>query len=88
MILPNPTEPFVVYYDALLMDLRGVLMQNLQVVAYASRQLKVHERNYPTHDLGLVAVVFVLKLWRYYLFRSRFEVFSDHRSLKYIFDQK
>ncbi|KAI5409954.1 hypothetical protein KIW84_055424 [Lathyrus oleraceus] len=63
-------------------------MQNKQVVAYASRQLKVHERNYPTHDLELAAVVFVLKLWRHYLYGSRFEVFSDHKSLKYLFDQK
>ena len=63
-------------------------MQNRQVVAYASRQLKVHERNYPTHDLELAAVVFVLKLWRHYLFGSRFDVFSDHKSLKYLFDQK
>ena len=58
------------------------------MVAYASRQLKVHERNYPTHDLELAAVVFVLKLLRHYLFGSRFDVFSDHKSLKYLFDQK
>jgi hypothetical protein len=50
--------------------------------------LKVHERNYPTHDLELAAVVFVLKVWRHYLYGSRFEVFSDHKSLKYLFDQK
>src|SRR3954463_15098307 len=70
------------------MGLGGALMQNQQMVAYASRQLKVHERNYPTHDLELAAVVFVLKLWRHYLYGSRFEVFSDHKSLKYLFDQK
>src|SRR4051812_31340387 len=63
-------------------------MQNQQVVAYASRQLRVHERNYPTHDLELAAVVFLLKLWRHYLYGSRFEVFSHHKSLKYLFDQK
>ena len=63
-------------------------MQDGKVVAYASRQLRVHERNYPTHDLELAAVVFVLKIWRHYLYGSRFEVFSDHKSLKYIFDQK
>src|ERR1044072_36510 len=62
MILSNPTESFVVYYDASLMGLGGVLMQDRQVVDYASRQLKIHERNYPTHDLELAAVVFVLKL--------------------------
>ena len=63
-------------------------MQNRQVVAYALRQLKVHERNYPTHDLELAAVVFMLKLWKHYLFGSRFDVYSDHKSLKYLFDQK
>jgi hypothetical protein len=70
------------------MALGGVHMKNGQVVAYASRQLKVHEKNYPTHDLELAAVVFTLKIWRHYLFGSRFEVFSDHKSLKYFFDQK
>jgi len=62
-------------------------MQDNKVVAYASRQLKIHERNYPTHDLELATVVFVLKIWRHYLYGSRFEVFSDHKSLKYLFDQ-
>ena len=87
-ILPNPVEPFVVYCDASGLGLGGVLMQNDKVVAYASRQLRVHEKNYPTHDLELAAVVFVLKIWRHYLYGSRFEVFSDHKSLKYLFDQK
>jgi len=63
-------------------------MQNGHVVAYASRQLKTHERNYPTHDLELAIVVFALKMWRHYLFGSKFEVFSDHKSLKYLFSQK
>nr|KYP70150.1 Retrotransposable element Tf2 [Cajanus cajan] len=63
-------------------------MQNGRVVAYASRQLKTHERNYPTHDLELAAVVFALKIWRHYLYGARFNVFSDHKSLKYLFDQK
>jgi len=88
LILPNPKESFVVYCDARKMGLGGVLMQNRQVVAYASRQLKVHDKNYPTHDLELAAVVFVLKIWRHYLYGSKFEVFSDHKSLKYLFDQK
>src|ERR1044072_148843 len=70
------------------MELGGVSMQDKQVVAYASRQLKIHERNYPTPALELAAVVFVLKLWRHYLYGSRFEVFSDHKSLEYLFDQK
>lgn len=88
LILPNPEEPFVVYCDASKMGLGGVLMQNGKVVAYASRQLRIHEKNYPTYDLELAAVVFVLKIWRHYLYGSRFEVFSDHKSLKYLFDQK
>lgn len=57
-------------------------------MAYASRQLVFHERNYPTHDLELAIVVFVLKIWRHYLFGSIFEVFIIHKSLKYLFDQK
>jgi hypothetical protein len=81
LILPKPDEPFVVYCDASKLGLGDVLMQDGKVVAYASRQLRIHERNYPTRDLGLVAVVFVLKIWRHYLYGSRFEVFSDHKSL-------
>ena len=88
LVVPDPHEPFVVYCDASKMGLGGVLMQDGKVVAYASRQLKVHKRNYPTHDLELAAMVFVLKIWRHYLYGSRFEVFSDHKSLKYLFDQK
>ena len=63
-------------------------MQNGQVVAYASRQLKTYERNYPTHDLELASLVFTLKMWRHFLFGSKFEVFSDHKSLKNLFSQK
>ena len=63
-------------------------MQRRSVVAYASRQLKKHEVNYPTHDLELAAVVFALKLWRHYLYGARFKIFSDHQSLKYIFTQR
>jgi hypothetical protein len=77
-----------VYCDASKLGLGGVLMQDGKVVAYASRQLRIHERNYPTHDLELAAVVFVLKIWRHYLYGSGFEVFSDHKSLKYLSDQK
>jgi len=86
LILPKSGEAFVVYCDASKLGLGGVLMQNNKVVAYASRQLRIHERNYPTHDLELAAVVFVLQIWRHYLYGSRFEVFSDHKSLKYLFD--
>ncbi|XP_050890007.1 uncharacterized protein LOC127095346 [Lathyrus oleraceus] len=66
----------------------GVLMQDGKVVAYASRKLRIHEINYPTHDLELIAVVFMLKIWRHYLYGSIFEVFSDHKGLKYLFDQR
>ena len=58
------------------------------MVAYGSRQLKIHENNYPTHDLELAAVIFALKIWRHYLYGEKFEVFSDHKSLKYLFRQK
>ena len=75
LVLPNPGENFEVYCDASKMGLVGVLMQNGQVVVYASRQLKTHERNYPTHELELVAIVFALKMWRPYLFGSKFKVF-------------
>ncbi|GAU37549.1 hypothetical protein TSUD_369970 [Trifolium subterraneum] len=80
LILPDAKESFVMYCDASKLGLGGVLMQKGKVVAYASRQLKVHERNYPTHDLELAAVVFALKVWRHYLYGSRFEVFSDHKN--------
>ena len=88
LILPNLKESFVVYCDASKMGLSVVLMQNRQVVASASRQLKVHEKNYLTYDLELAEVVFMLKIWRHYLFGSNFEMLSDHKSLKYLFDQK
>ena len=63
-------------------------MQNDKVIAYASRKLKPHERNHPTHDLELAAVVFALKKWRHYLYGVTFEVFTDHKSFKYLFSQK
>ena len=63
-------------------------MQDSRVIAYASRQLKKHETNYPTHDLELVAVVFALKIWRHYLYGETCQVFTDYKSLKYLFTQK
>jgi hypothetical protein len=63
-------------------------MQNGKVVSYASHQLKHHERNYPTHDLELASVVHALKVWRHYLMGKHCDVFTDHKSLKYIFTQK
>ena len=60
-------------------------MQDDKVVAYASRQLKKHEENYLTHDLELAAVVHALKIWRHYLIGNKYEIFTDHKSMKYIF---
>ncbi|KAI0493363.1 hypothetical protein KFK09_023479 [Dendrobium nobile] len=88
LALPSGTEGFQVFSDASLKGLGCVLMQHGQVIAYASRQLKPHEKNYPTHDLELAAVVFALKIWRHYLYGVRCEIFTDHKSLKYIFTQK
>ena len=76
------------YCDASRVGLGCVLMQHGKAIAYASRQLKRQEQNYPTHDLELAAVVFALKIWRHYLYREIFEVFTDHKSLKYIFGQR
>ena len=88
LTLPEGVDEFVIYTDASNQGYGAVLMQNDKVVAYASRQLKVHEKNYPTHDLELGAVVFALKVWRHYLYGAKFEVFTDHKSLKYIFTQQ
>ena len=78
---------FDVYCDASRQGLGCVLMQNGKEVAYASRQLRPHEGNYPTHDLELAAVVHALKSWRHYLIGKRCQIFTDHKSLKYIFTQ-
>ncbi len=78
----------MVYCDASGLGLGCVLMQHGKVIAYASRQLKQHEKNYLTHDLELAAMVFALKIWRHYLYGEKFEVYSDHKSLKYLFSQK
>ncbi|KAI3759605.1 hypothetical protein L6452_07536 [Arctium lappa] len=88
LTLPEGSEDFVVYSDASKMGLGCMLMQRGKVIAYASRQLKIHEQNYPTHDLELAAVVFALKLWRHYLYGTKCTLYTDHKSLKYVFDQK
>ena len=85
LVIPLGGECFVVYSDASLQGLGCVLMQNERVIAYASRQLKPHEKNYPTHDLELAAIIFAFKIWRHYLYGQTFEIFTDHKSLKYIF---
>ncbi|GJW45811.1 putative reverse transcriptase domain-containing protein [Tanacetum coccineum] len=86
--LPEGSEDFVVYCDASRKGLGAVLMQREKVIAYASRQLKIHEKNYTTHDLELGAVVFALKMWRHYLYNTKCVVFTDHKSLQHILDQK
>ena len=65
-----------------------MLMQHGKVIAYAYRQLKIYEQNYPTHDLELTTVVFALKIWRHYLYGERCEIYTNHKSLKYFFTQK
>ena len=78
---------FDVYYDASRQGLGCVLMQDGKVVAYASRQIRPHEGNYPTHDLEFAAVVPALKIWRNHLIGKRCQLFTDHKSLMYIFTQ-
>ncbi|GJW20225.1 putative reverse transcriptase domain-containing protein [Tanacetum coccineum] len=82
------SENFVVYYDAFHKGFGAVLMQKEKVITYASRQLKIHEKNYTTHDLELGAVVFALKMWRHYLYGTKCVVLTDHKSLQHIIDQK
>ncbi|GJR49007.1 putative reverse transcriptase domain-containing protein [Tanacetum coccineum] len=88
LALPEGSEDFIAYCDASKKGLGIVLMQREKVIAYASRQLKIHEKNYTTHDLELGAVVFALIIWRYYLYGTKCTVFTDHKSLQYIINQK
>jgi hypothetical protein len=85
LVMPDMEKPFSIYCDASSQGLGCVLMQDDRVVAYASRQLRKHEVNYPTHDLELDTVVHVLKIWRHHLMGKRCELYMDHKSLKYIF---
>ncbi|WZZ87668.1 hypothetical protein YC2023_116247 [Brassica napus] len=87
LVLPEADQPYVVYTDASITGLGCVLTQHGKVIAYASRQLRKHEGNYPTHDLEMAAVVFALKIWRSYLFGAKVQILTDHKSLKYIFTQ-
>jgi hypothetical protein len=84
---PDNSKPFNVYCDASGTGLGCVLMQDNRVIAYASRALMPHEQNYPTHDPELAAVVHALKMWRHYLMGTHCNIFTDHKSLKYIFTQ-
>ena len=87
LALPTPGRPYTVYTDASPVGLGCVLMQDEKVIAYGSRQLRKHEENYPTHDLEMAAVVFALKIWRSYLYGETIQIFTDHKSLKYLFTQ-
>jgi hypothetical protein len=84
---PDSSKPFDVYCDASGTGLGCALMQDNRVIAYASRALRPHEQNYPTHDLELIAVVHALKMCRHYLMGTHCNIFTDHKSLKYIFTQ-
>jgi hypothetical protein len=84
---PNTTKPFDVYCDASATGLGGVLMQEGRLISYSSRQLRRHEEHYPTHDLELAAVVMALWMWRHYLHGNVVHIYTDHKSLKYIFTQ-
>ncbi|GJU59107.1 putative reverse transcriptase domain-containing protein [Tanacetum coccineum] len=88
LALPEESKDFIVYYDASIKGLGVVLMQREKVIAYALRQLKIHEKNYTTHDLELGAVVCALKIWRHYLYGTKCTVFTNHKSLQHILDQK
>ena len=79
---------YIVYCDASRVGFGCVLMQKGRVIAYASRQLRPYELNYPTHDLEMATIVFALKILRHYLYGEKFEIFTDHKSLKYIQSQK
>jgi hypothetical protein len=87
LIIPDMEKPFSIYCDAFGQGLGCVLMRDGHVVVYASRQLRKHEEKYLTHDLELAAVVYALKIWRHYIIGKRCEVYSDHKSLTYIFTQ-
>ncbi|WMV24098.1 hypothetical protein MTR67_017483, partial [Solanum verrucosum] len=88
LALPEGSEGYVVYCDASGVRLGCVLMKHGKVIAYVSRQLRKHEKNYQTHDLDLAAVVYALKIWRHYLYGVHVDIFTDHKSLQYIFRQK
>ena len=89
-VLTQPTfgKEYVIFNDASLNGFGCVLMQEGKVVAYASRQLKPHEKNYPTNDLKLVAIVFALKIWRHYLYGEKCLIYTNHKSLNYLPSQR
>ena len=89
-VLTQPTfgKEYIIFSDTLLNGLECVLIQEGKVVAYASRQLKSHEKNYPTHDLELASIVFALKIWRHYLYGEKCFIYIDYKSLKYLPSQR
>jgi hypothetical protein len=87
LTLLDLSKKFFIYCDASRQGLGCVLMQEGKVVAYASRQLRKHELNYPTHDLELAAVDHALKIWRHYLIDHKSDIYTNHKSLKFIFTQ-
>ena len=88
LIVPDRGQGYTVYCNPPRAGLGCVLMQSGRVVAYGPRQLKNHEQNYPTHDMELATVVLALKIWRHYLYGEEFEMYSDHKSMNYIFTQR
>ena len=88
LMQPTPGKEYTLYSDASRIGLGCVLMQDGKVVAYASRQLKPHEQNYPTHDLELAVVVFALKIWRHYLYGEKYIIYTYHKNLKCLLTQK
>ncbi|XP_070020467.1 uncharacterized protein [Nicotiana sylvestris] len=87
LMLPSYLGMYTVYCNASCVGLGCVLMQEGRVIAYASRQLKIHEKNYLIHDLGLAAIVHDLKIWRHYLYGVSCEVYIDHQILQHLFKQ-
>ena len=85
LTLSEGSDGYMIYSAISRVGLRCVLIQRGNVISYASRKHKVHEKNYSTHDLELAAVVFALKIWRHYLYGVHVDVFTDHKSLQYVF---
>ncbi|KAK9121861.1 hypothetical protein Syun_019478 [Stephania yunnanensis] len=85
LVLSETGQGSLVYTNDSLMGIGCVLMQGIGIIAYASRHLKIHGKNYLTHDLELAVIVFVLKIWRHYLYGKRFTLFTYHKCLKYLF---
>ena len=88
LTIPESSDGYVIYCDASRVGLGCVLMQRDKVISYASRKLKKHEKNYSTHDLELAVVVFAIKIWRHYLYGVNIDMFTDHKSLQYVFTLK